>query len=764
MTRWTLLAAFAALITISGSAQPMTLAADGKTEYVISVAADAIAPEKTAATELQTYLQQATGADFPIVDEAQAAGPAKRIVVGPSAAFKAACPDVDLAALKHDGIVLRTVGDTLYLAGGRPRGTLYAVYTFLEDVVGCRWWSSDASFVPDRPLLRVDALDTVYTPKLQYREAFYRNALRNPLFAATLKLNGHFENIPDEYGGHYRIIGWCHTFNQILPPGKYFAQHPEWYSEIDGARKPSGAQLCLTNEEMKAEFIKNALEWVRKDPDAGMISISQNDCHGACQCAACKAIEEEEGSPSGPIVRFVNDVAEAIEAEFPDMLIETLAYSYSRKAPKLVKPRKNVLIRLCSIECSFAQPLGEGDHNETFRADAEAWSAVAPQLYVWDYVTNFRNYILPHPNLRVIAPNIRFFVENRAIGLFEQGDSGCSCSDFPELRAWLMAHLMWDPSLDPDELISEFMEGFYGPASEPLLAYIELIHDAVEEAGTKLRCYMANTSAWFPLEDVNRATQLFDDAAKLVADDPVLAARVRRARLPLDHVWIQGYYSLKDEAAIDGAPFNGPEDLGAFCDEFVETANRFDVGSYREGAAFEGYASQLKSICRPPGPPPDMCKDLPAGTWLDIQDQKFSLFGQGNLAVIVPDPKAADGFASRMPGSHFEWATQYPINKAVEKLGPCHCYVVVRCDAKAETGPALQVGIYDNGTSSGVMAVTRTIEELSGPDYKTLDMGVYSLKPGMYLWFAPNKNPDQVEAVYIDRAFFIKEDQVRDEE
>src|SRR2546430_13600741 len=34
----------------------------------------------------------------------------------------------------HEGIVMKTVGETLILAGGRPRGTLYAVDAFLEDV------------------------------------------------------------------------------------------------------------------------------------------------------------------------------------------------------------------------------------------------------------------------------------------------------------------------------------------------------------------------------------------------------------------------------------------------------------------------------------------------------------------------------------------------------------------------------------------------------------------------------------------------------
>jgi len=107
----------------------LKLASQGKTDYAIIVAPDAIASEKTAARELAELLKQATGADFPVRAEADGA---KQILVGPKQS----------ADLGHDGIVIKTSGDTLILSGGRPRGTLYSVYTFLEDVVGVRWWTS----------------------------------------------------------------------------------------------------------------------------------------------------------------------------------------------------------------------------------------------------------------------------------------------------------------------------------------------------------------------------------------------------------------------------------------------------------------------------------------------------------------------------------------------------------------------------------------------------------------------------------------------
>ncbi|MFO7975119.1 MAG: DUF4838 domain-containing protein [Candidatus Hydrogenedentota bacterium] len=731
------------------------LSQEGATDWAIVVAEDAIAPEQTAARELQEHLEAVTGASFAIqnsVGEGE-----KAIVVGPSAEFVDTFPEIDLNALGHDGIVMKSGQGRIYLAGGRPRGTLYAVYTFLEDVVGCRWWSATERYVPKNATLRVPALDEVYSPALIYREAYYRGAF-DGVYAARSKCNGHFEQIPEEYGGHYNILGWCHTFYQLMPPEKYFSEHPEWYSEIDGERRAERAQLCLTNEAMRAEFVRNALEWIRKNPEAGMISISQNDCHGYCQCPKCRAQNEAAGSPSGSLLHFVNAVAAEIEKEYPDFLIMTLAYQYTRQAPEGITPRDNVIIRLCSIESSFSQPLATGPQNVDFKRDMEAWSAMAPNLFVWNYVTNFRNYILPHPNLRVLAPNIRFFVDNKAVGLFEQGDSSCSISDFPELRAWLLAHLMWDPSRDAYALMNEFLEGYYGPAAAPLRGYIDLIHDAAAWSGVYLRCYMSDTSAWLPLEDVARAVELFDDAERLVADDPILAKRVARARMPLDNVLLNRYYELKRAAKRCGTAFPGPSDPMAFAEDFIARAEAFDANSYREGGGFGHYAKMLRARFRPPGPLPAKCENLSEEDYIVIEDNRCGLHGvERGWSALVEDGAAADKGAAKMPANHTQWAVQYEIREGVSEGNPWHCYVELRCEAKVETGTALTVGIYDSRERKGVTRRSVPIAEVAGKDYTVVDLGVHDLSAGMYFWVAPVNNPEEVEAVYVDRFFMVRE-------
>ncbi|NUQ64773.1 MAG: DUF4838 domain-containing protein [Pirellulales bacterium] len=756
MRRFAAVLAILGLLTVRGFGEEFVLIENGRSDCVIVLPAEPSPVETTAAGELQKHLQEVTGAKLEIVNEGKVPAGARRILVGASAEARKLLGGLDLQSLGHDGIVMKTAGNAIVLAGRAPRGTLYAVYTFLEDVVGCRWWTATESFAPKRPTLKAPALDTVYAPPLRYRESFYRGAFEG-VFSARIKCNGAHNNVAPEYGGHHRFAGFVHTFYPLLPPEKYFAEHPDWYSEIDGKRTHEHAQLCLTNEAMRQELVRNALELLRKTPEAGLVSVSQNDWHGRCQCAACRTVEEEEGAASGPLLRFVNAVAEPIEKEFPDVLVETLAYQYTRQPPKKVKPRHNVIIRLCSIECSFSQPLSEGPQNEPFRKDIEAWCEVAPQLFVWDYVTNFSNYILPHPNLRVLGPNVRYFVDHKVVGLFEQGDYGSNVGDFVRMRAWVLAHLMWNPKQDERKLIREFLEGYYGAAAPHLLGYLDGLQDAAQRKDVYLRCFMQDTGEWLDLEDLNQATRRYRQAEAAVAGDATLSARVRRERLALDHAWLQRYFALKRKAVADKTEFLGPADPAAACEDFIRVAEANDAGQYREGQAFSDLAERLRRRFRPAGPPPDACKDLPTDAWIDVQDNEFNLARPGHWADTVADPAASDKFAVRMPGDHYEWATSWPYSGDLGDETTWRCHVVARCEASATAGPAMTMGIYDYAAKRNVASRQVSVEESAGEAYRVFDLGSHKMTKEMSFWVAPPRRPEEVKAVFVDRIFLIRE-------
>ena len=59
-------------------------------------------------------------------------------------------------------------------------------------------------------------------------------------------------------GGKHIYQGFVHTFFPLIPPDKYFENHPEWFSEIDGKRQQGRTQLCLTNDQMRQELVKES--------------------------------------------------------------------------------------------------------------------------------------------------------------------------------------------------------------------------------------------------------------------------------------------------------------------------------------------------------------------------------------------------------------------------------------------------------------------------------------------------------------------------
>jgi hypothetical protein len=579
------------VLCASASHGKITIAENGEANALIVVAAEATEPEQHAAVELAHFLGQITGAEFAIVNEARRRQSC--IFVGPDAAARG-YRRLSAEGLGEEGVLLQTVRDDLIVTGGRPRGTLYAVYTFLEDILGCRWWSSTESTIPTQATIVVDELDYRYVPILEYREPFWFDA-HDGDWAVRNKSNGNSVRVKEKRGGKHKYEGFVHTFYPLIPPQKYFADHPEWFSEIDGKRTTERAQLCLTNEEMRQELVKNLRERLRANPEATIASVSQNDWRGNCQCDKCAAVEKEEGSPAGLMLRFVNAVAEDIEDEFPHVAISTLAYQYTRKPPKLVKPRPNVIVRLCSIECSFSKPLAD-ERNKPFRDDIVGWSKICDRLYIWDYVTNFRHHIMPHPNLRVLGPNVKFFADHSVKGIFEQGAYTTNGAEMAELRAWVLAKLLWDPNRDGDALVNEFVEGYYGQAAPHIKAYLEVTHDAVEESGDWLGCFEKFTAKYLSFDTLSRGWAHLARAEAAVRDDPDLRFRVQTAQLPVMYSFMMRWDEMRDAAKAVNAEWPMPETIEQTYERFMEVAKKKNITRLNEWQ--EGFGALDNAVKR----------------------------------------------------------------------------------------------------------------------------------------------------------------------
>jgi hypothetical protein len=543
------------------------LASKGTTRHVIVVDPAATAPELTAARELAAILRQITGADFMVATNARA--PTRAILVGTGAAARSAFPDVPFDGLDAEELIIQTKGNRLLLAGGRPRGTLYAVSRFLQQQGGVRWWTPWASRIPKQPTLRLGDLDLREKPAFEYRESFWY-----PAFDADWSwqngCNGQSSKLTPEKGGRISYKGFVHTFYPLVPPEKHFAEHPEWFSLIKGQRTTGRAQLCLTNPKLRDFMVERVKQWLRESPDAGIISVSQNDWHGACECADCKALDEAEGTHAATMLDFVNYVAEKIEPEFPRVAVDTLAYQYTRKPPKTIKPRPNVIVRLCSIECNFRETL---DHplNAAFADDIRGWSKLCQRLYIWDYTTDFAHYVQPHPNWFKLDANLRFFHANGVRGVFEQGAYQSHGSEMSELRAWVLAQLLWNPQQDGRALINEFLDGYYGPDAAPLLRrYLNLMHDASK--GHNLTCYSGTDASFLRFKPLAEAEKLWQQAEAAAAKSPEFLERVRLGHLPVRYVWLSRWEKLRQECTDTGAAWPLANSRKLVADDWMSVA------------------------------------------------------------------------------------------------------------------------------------------------------------------------------------------------
>lgn len=589
----------------AGVGEGLVLADKGATDYVIVLADDASPSTKYAAEELGRFLKEMTGAEFPVRSDKTPMAK-HEIILGDNAHLRELGVSVDFKSLGDEGYVIKTAGSRLVIAGGSLRGNLYGVYGLLDDHLGCRWFSTEVSRIPKRPHLTLSALDDRQIPVLEYREPFVMDCFDGD-WCARNRMNSSSGRLEDKHGGKVRFGAgmFVHTFNGLVPPEKYFDTHPEYFSEVDGKRIKEHTQLCCTNEEVIQICIEEVKKRIQSDPGAFVYSVSQNDWGNYCQCAKCQALAKAEDTQMAPVLALVNRVAEAVEKDFPGKAIETLAYQWTRKPPKSMRPRPNVIIRLCSIECCFMHPLAtcDGKANTEFRKDAEGWAKVANRLWVWDYVTSFAHYFVPFPNYRVWDDNIQFFIKNNVRGIFEQDTYTTLSGELSQLGGYVMAKQLWNQDYCREKAVAEFLDGVYGKGGRYIGRYMDLLSDKVEKDNIHAVIWVGPVEVKYLTDDImKKADRLWDKAEAAVAAQPDVLERVRVARLSLDYAWIEKHRNSTQ--FVNHARYAVEPDP-AFTQRvkrFFEVARRAKVTWMNEGrTTLDAYEEGLKGILQEGG-------------------------------------------------------------------------------------------------------------------------------------------------------------------
>lgn len=547
------------------AAAEMIVVSEGQPRYAIVVPVQATARERKAADELRYWINEITGVSLAVATSAPA-GPLIRVAADPQLAEEQYRIAVDEAG-------------NLELRGGAGRGLMHAVFALLEEDIGCRWFTRTDARLPRSPTLRVAPVPRTDAPRLRLREPYYACAF-DPAWSLRNRTNAPNAAVPEEAGGHIDYGGlFVHTHAALMPPGEHFAKHPEWFALNAGGQRYT-AQVCATHPEVARIIAENVLAALKKHPHAELISVSKNDNAGdqICHCPECAALRQAEGgSDMGPQLVLVNRVAETIEKTHPHVVIDTLAYLETSGVPKTLRPRKNVAVRFCNDTVgAWAQPFTPAEKCKA-AALARAWSAVHDRIHVWDYNVNFSHYLAPMPNLEVIAANIRFWTANKAEGVMLQGGyQGPAERD--ELKSWVGAKLLWDPSRNERDLAEDFHLGHYGAAAPALIDYERLLAETAQQHAAVLAApphgiRYPMDAAFLSKEFLDRATQLFAHAHELAAGDAATVQKIERAELPILYV-----------KAARGRAFVGDE-YAAVLDRFERIARREGVRCLAEGPA-----------------------------------------------------------------------------------------------------------------------------------------------------------------------------------
>ena len=382
----------------------LELARDGRSDYRIVIAADASAQVKAVADDFAEHLQQMTGASIPIATDDNKRLD-KQILIGPSEHVSELMKGIGLSGLEGEEYLITTVDLSLILTGGKTRGIPNAVYTFLDEILGCRWYAPDCTVVPKKPTLTVKSVYRKRKPSFNCRSVDMSHAAHSD-WSARVRFNAfrpsvcfakHLttitrQEIVRETGAEPERIGyprkwakflsdprldgswipaankdhpllaepftWHHTLHAAggLLTARDRKAHPEYFALIDGTRRPEErVQPCYTNPELPAVVASRAKQWLKDNPNARYICIAQPDVDSYCECDPCKALSATFTYASNRTAggRFTRP-----EWERPSLRLGSVIHFVNKVAREIAKDYPEVLVYTMAYNYTLSPPDG----------------------------------------------------------------------------------------------------------------------------------------------------------------------------------------------------------------------------------------------------------------------------------------------------------------------------------------------------------------------------------------------------------------------
>lgn len=306
-------------------------------------------------------------------------------------------------------------------------------------------------------------------------------------------------------------------------------------------------QICytkaLTDAEMFGEFTKNLKEHIVNNPARRLFMLGMSDNNHVCTCANCTA-SNAQYTVSGTTMRFVNAVAENVESwraqNYPERQVQLVVFAYlsTQEAPvkdtlengkyvpvdESVVARDNVTVRIAPINSCHYYTFDNADKNALSAKMFASWRECAKSFAIWDYKVSFSTQIAPFPTWNSTAYNYRMYKEMGVMDILSQGDTRSYNISMSKMDDYVRSRLLWDVSLNYQELCYDFIENYFGVAAPQMRAYYNYMqmHYATKIAvHNNFHAYtysgLTERSYW-PMETLLTVRAIFDEAyAKLSA-------------------------------------------------------------------------------------------------------------------------------------------------------------------------------------------------------------------------------------------------------
>lgn len=409
--------------------------------------------------------------------------------------------DVELKLKKigdHGVFKVETPAANKIIISGDDEALRCGIYTLLN-CFGIHWLNpAEEPFLP-RSTVKFDAkkFAGVHTPDFTYRSLHicagkHHFDDRIARWMSFNRMNHKLTHLPEDdiVGARLQELGLrpdttVHAYDLLIPVEKYFDSHPEYFALLGGKRSHRGAQLCLSNMDMRKAFAKELLAQIKQRPHIGVFGFPPKDGYGHCECEKCLTLDRpqdrKEGLVNGRIADFVKDICARMDKTAPGVMLGHYSYSnFADFIELLPAPPKNLLVSVTQFHChkhGIADPACP--KNARNHARLKHIRSKVEHVYIYDYFS-YKIGRMPGPFFRSVVEDFKLYKALKLDGWLSEASAHTAVSwESQWMNFYLAAKLLWSTATTPDAALEEICSIRYGKAAKVMFKYWKALEKAM---------------------------------------------------------------------------------------------------------------------------------------------------------------------------------------------------------------------------------------------------------------------------------------------